>query len=241
MTEELRTLLEVQQDDLRIDEVQRQFDALAPRERELDRALQAEISGAERARAEGAAEEERRDTMAQRLEEHRRLHERNVAQLDQVKKMRDAVAAQAQVDMARRILADHESELAQLNTRLAASRSRVEAHEARRMELEESQKAEREAIAARRKELRAQLEAERGARNGKSGAVAPALLNRYERIRRRTKGQALFALRGMSCGACDTTIPLQRRNAMIAGSIDLCEGCGMLVYAAPSAEEEAGG
>src|SRR5690606_22123330 len=136
----------------------------------------------------------------QRLEEHRRLHERNVAQLDQVKKMRDAVAAQAQVDMARRILADHESELAQLNTRPAASRSRAVAHEARRMELEESQKAEREGIAARRKERRAELEAERGARNGESGAVAQALLTRYERIRRRTKGQALFALRGMSGG-----------------------------------------
>src|SRR5690606_10279362 len=126
---------------------------------------------------EGLAEEERRDTMAQRLEEHRRLHERNVAQLDQVKKMRDAVAAQAQVDMARRILADHEGELAQVTARLAACRTRVEAHEARRKELEESQKDERVAIAARRKELQERLEVERGARNGKSKGIAPALLN----------------------------------------------------------------
>ena len=44
--------------------------------------------------------------------------------------------------------------------------------------------------------------------------------------------QALFALRGPSCGHCDTAIPLQRRNIMAGtGQIEVCEACGVLLYA----------
>ena len=44
---------------------------------------------------------------------------------------------------------------------------------------------------------------------------------------------ALYALRGAACGRCNTAIPLQRRNVMAAGrSVEVCEGCGVLLYAA---------
>jgi predicted nucleic acid-binding Zn-ribbon protein len=38
-------------------------------------------------------------------------------------------------------------------------------------------------------------------------------------------------LTALSCGACDTAIPMQRRHAMMAGNvIELCEVCGVLMY-----------
>jgi len=239
VSSELQQLLAVQEDDERIAELHREADALSPRERELDRALEAESRAAERARQEADAEEERRKALSLRLAEHRRLHERNVAQLDQVKRMRDATAAQSQVEMARRILADEESELENLDRRLHAVRERIAAHDARREELLESQRPEREEIAARRAELKERIGEARAERDERAKGVSGKLLHSYDRIRGRVRGRAIFPLRGLSCGACDTAIPLQRRNIMTAGAIDLCETCGMLLYAAPREKSDA--
>ena len=60
------------------------------------------------------------------------------------------------------------------------------------------------------------------------------LLAKYERIRGRKGQQAVYPLRGPSCGHCDTAIPLQRRNQMVnSGNIEVCEACGVLLYATP--------
>ncbi|NBW66428.1 hypothetical protein EBR44_11795 [bacterium] len=52
-----------------------------------------------------------------------------------------------------------------------------------------------------------------------------------DRIRVRRQPEAVFAMNGYSCGACDTAIPMQRRHSMsTTGAIDVCEGCGVLMY-----------
>jgi predicted nucleic acid-binding Zn-ribbon protein len=56
------------------------------------------------------------------------------------------------------------------------------------------------------------------------------MLGKYDRIRGK-RTQALYPLRGGSCGNCDTSIPLQRRNMMAgSGDIEVCEACGVLLY-----------
>ncbi|HEY7861571.1 MAG TPA: hypothetical protein VIB98_08990, partial [Gemmatimonadaceae bacterium] len=63
--------------------------------------------------------------------------------------------------------------------------------------------------------------------------VPPPILRKYERILSRNTSNVLYALRGQACGRCDTAIPLQRRNAIAAGrAIEVCEACGVLLYAA---------
>ena len=53
---------------------------------------------------------------------------------------------------------------------------------------------------------------------------------------RTRRAQALYPLRGESCGNCDTAIPMQRRNHMaVNGPIDVCEACGVLLYRAAGA------
>jgi predicted nucleic acid-binding Zn-ribbon protein len=93
------------------------------------------------------------------------------------------------------------------------------------------------------KELRASLDADRGAidadlaklraeRNELAAKVPRSLLTRYDRIRSRKRVHAVFPLRGNSCANCDTVIPLQRRSAMAgSGATEVCEGCGVLLYA----------
>ena len=59
------------------------------------------------------------------------------------------------------------------------------------------------------------------------------MLGTYDRVRRRRRAEAVFPLRGPSCGACDTAVPTQRRAAMASsGALEMCEGCGALLYAA---------
>jgi predicted nucleic acid-binding Zn-ribbon protein len=68
-------------------------------------------------------------------------------------------------------------------------------------------------------------------RDAKAGGVPRPMLGKYDRIRGK-RTQALYALRGGSCGNCDTAIPLQRRNLMSGtGQIEVCEACGVLLYA----------
>jgi predicted nucleic acid-binding Zn-ribbon protein len=114
-------------------------------------------------------------------------------------------------------------------------RSAVTATEAGLAEVEMEQSTAREEIEKERAEIDATLTTARAERNSKTSGVPRPLLGKYDRIRTR-RTQALYALRGESCGNCDTAIPMQRRNHMaVNGPIDVCEACGVLLYRAASA------
>jgi predicted nucleic acid-binding Zn-ribbon protein len=149
--------------------------------------------------------------------------------------LKEATAAMAQVESARRIIAEDESELTAMNRRLTELRSTVQASEASLTSIEGEQAQAREEIDRERGEIDSALAEAKVEREGKTGNVSRALLGKYDRIRtRRTK--ALYPLRGESCGNCDTAIPMQRRNQMaVNGPIDVCEACGVLLYRANTA------
>jgi predicted nucleic acid-binding Zn-ribbon protein len=233
---ELVALLAVQDDDDAIRAVEAELALCAPRLASLDRARQRAHDEVERTRGAIERETERYRVLEARIIEHREKHERNVATLDQARKLREATAAMAQVEMARRVLADEESELAGMARRLGELQSALEAHRASATTLELDQADTRAAVQADIDRLNATLLSARQLRATKAAGVSPGLLSRYERIATRRKNRAVFAIRGLTCGACDTSIPLQRRNALlVAGLIDVCEACGVLLYAAPDA------
>jgi hypothetical protein len=147
--------------------------------------------------------------------------------------MREATAAQAQIDMARQILNDEERELQALGRRIDDHQQALATHEAALAEVDERQQEQREALAGERAGLEARMAEVRAKRDGTAARVPRSLLSRYERIRDRRHGAAVYPLRGLACSSCDTTIPLQRRNMLAdGGSIEVCEGCGVLLYAA---------
>ena len=90
----------------------------------------------------------------------------------------------------------------------------------------------REAHGRERPGIQTGLGQARATRNGRATHVAKGILLKYERILSRNTSNVLYALRGQACGRCDTAIPMQRRNAIAAGrAIDVCEACGVLLYA----------
>lgn len=235
MASEVEALLALQEDDTKISELENRKRSLEPRIAALDRKREAGVSAVNRSRSALEAEERRQRELQGKVQQHKQIQERNLAQLDAVKRLKEATAAMAQVESARRIIADDESELQAMARRLTDMRAALAASEAEVAEIEGEQAAAREEIEKERGEIDSALDVARAARQGKTGGVPRALLGKYDRIRTR-RTQALYALRGESCGNCDTAIPMQRRNQMaVNGPIEVCEACGVLLYRASHA------
>jgi predicted nucleic acid-binding Zn-ribbon protein len=230
--QDLEALLALQADDDVIDELDRKLRALGPRISELERRRKAVADHLAVAEASTAEDERRHRELEGRLTDHKQRQERNIAHLDSVKRMREATAAMAQVEQARKILIEEESELHSLARRVADGHKAIAAHREALAAQDEEQAAEREAIARERAEIEGALAEARAKRMQAASQVPKAILAKYDRIRGRKGEQAIFPLRGPSCGHCDTAIPLQRRNQMIGtGKIEVCEACGVLLYA----------
>jgi len=230
--QDLEALLALQADDEVIDRLDAKLRALGPRLSELERRRKAVAEQLATAESTTEADEHKHRDLEGRLSDHKQRQERNLAHLDSVKRMREATAAMAQVEQARKILIEEESELQTLTRRITDGHKSITAHREALAAEDSEQATEREALAAERGAIEAELGDARAKRAQTASHVPKAILTKYDRIRGRRGEQAIFALRGPSCGHCDTAIPLQRRNQMIGtGQIEVCEACGVLLYA----------
>src|SRR3982750_74605 len=231
MQQEVESLLALQQDDLKIREIENQIRSLDPQLAEFDRKKENAAAALTRAETAVQAEEKKQRELQSRLSQHKTMQERNLHQLEDVKRLREATAATAQVEATRRLMAEDESEIAILGRRINEMNAAVSASKQAIATLEEEQRAARPEIEAKRAELQSQLDEAKRHREGKAVSIARPMLGKYDRIRGK-RAQALYPLRGGSCGNCDTAVPLQRRNMMTAsGHIEICEACGVLLYA----------
>jgi len=231
MQQEVEALLALQEDDLKIREIEAQIRELDPKLAEFDKRRDQVLATLAKAEIAVAAEEKKRGELQARLAQHKTMQERNLHQLDDVKRMREATAATAQVESTRRLMAEDESEIAILGRRITEMNAAVASSRDALAALEEAQLAARPEIEAKRASLQSQLEAAKRDRDGRAGSVARPMLGKYDRIRGK-RTQALYPLQGGSCGNCDTAVPLQRRNIMASsGQIEVCEACGVLLYA----------
>lgn len=231
MQQEIEALLALQDDDLKIREIESQIRTLDPKLAELDKRREEASAALIRAQAVVQTEEKKQRELQSRLAQHKLMQERNLHQLDDVKRMREATAATAQVESTRRLMAEDESELATVGRRLAELNAAVAAATNALSAVEKEQESTRPDIESQRAALQTQLTDARKERQSRAAAVPTPILGKYDRIRGK-RPQALYTLRGGSCGNCDTAIPLQRRNMMAGtGHIEVCEACGVLLYA----------
>jgi len=229
--QELEALLSVQADDLEIHGIEERLSLLQPRLKELDQ-KRARIAGElERATVLVTAEEKKQAFLREKIVEHRGLIDRNQTQMDAVKTMRQATAAVAQMEEARKIVATEESELVTINRRLDEARSNAHAYQAALDSCTEEQSEARSSVAAEQASLDGELAAAQAKRAQKASHVPATQLSKYDRIRSRRRAQAAWPVKGLACGSCDTAVPMQRRNQMSHhGGFDICEACGVLMY-----------
>jgi predicted nucleic acid-binding Zn-ribbon protein len=231
LTTDLEALLALQAEDVIIHGLEERLAALEPRIRELDQRKQRALDAIARSSTAVAAEEKKQAWLRDKLAEHKQLVERNQAQMDAVKTMKQATAAVAQMDQARKIVAGEESDLVAINRRLEELRGVLQSQQDELAGVELEQEAARSEVASQRTALNTELEGARAARAKAAELVPAGLRSKYDRIRGRKRVEAVFPMSGMSCGNCDTAIPMQRRHVMNnTGMIDLCEACGVLMY-----------
>src|SRR5262245_3777292 len=98
------------------------------------------------ARQSAEAEERRRREVASRVAQHRALQERNQAALNSVTSMREATAATAQLEQAKRMIDEDERELSMIGHRLMEANRLVAERECTATDLEEARTLARDSM-----------------------------------------------------------------------------------------------
>ena len=233
MHPDLESLLKLQAKDKAVDAVKTSIDALAPEQKALDDELAQQAQALSDARRAVSGAEARKVELEGRIAGYKQLQERRRQQLDFVRGAKEASTLMAEIDMARGVLVKEEADFLRSGDAIVEAEKRVRDTEKAHAAVEAKQVEPRAALAGKRAELETQLAAAESERKDAASGVKAPLLARYERIRRGRAPLAVYPLSHSACGHCFTAVPTQRRMLVQQGqSIESCEVCGVLLYAA---------
>jgi len=229
---DLEALLELQRRDQDVGEVDAALDGLEPELRQLDEALAGAEQAAAAARRGIQEAQHRRSELEGRIAGYRTMQEQRRQRLEWVRGAKEASTLMAELDLARSVLVREEAEFMRSGDAVTEAERRAAEAEQRLEELRAGQAPQREVLAGKREAIMARREQAVAEREQAAARVNGGLLTRYDRIRRGKAPLALYALHGDACGHCYTTVPTQRRAAIMRGAtIEGCEACGVLLYA----------
>ena len=233
MHPDLEKLLELQAKDLALLAADREIKAVDEQIAALDAALDRARSDVEAARKKHAEGVKRREELEGVIESQRSQQEKRRARIEQVRTAREVQALMTEVDLARSVLANKESDwvkAAEVNQQQEAA---VAEAEQRLAGLEGDQTGERSQLAETRRSLEKARASASDVRSASAAGVEKSLLVRYDRLWSSRSTTVVVALRGDACGACFTAVPRNRRSQIRAGThIEACEGCGVILYPA---------
>jgi uncharacterized protein len=236
MHADLVKLLDLQSKDAAIDDIDRRLRELQGEVGALDRAVQRArdaLDGARRAAADGAR---RRDELEAKVDSYRILQDRRVQRLETVRNPKEASTLMAELELARSVMAKEETEWVRSAEAVTGLERRVSEEESKVAAADLEQAPERARLEERRLDLVGEREAAVRDRESSAEQIDKPLRTRYDRLRRSRAKDVVVPLVGGTCGACHTSIPLNRRSQIRSGAIiDGCEGCGAILYPAEAA------
>jgi uncharacterized protein len=229
---ELEALLALQEKDQAVTLTDEALAALAPATQALDESQAAAERALGAARAAIQAALDRRDELEGKIASYRTMQEQRRQRLEWVRGAKEASTLMAELDLARSVLAKEEAEFMRSGDAVTEAERRAAEAEQALAHVRALQAAEREALAGRREQIAGERERALAEREQAAARVTPAMLARYERIRRGKAPLALYPLHVDACGHCFTAVPTQRRTLIQRGvTIEACEACGVLLYA----------
>jgi uncharacterized protein len=236
MHTDLVELLDLQSKDAAIDDIDRRLRELQGEVGALDRAVQRArdaLDGARRAAADGAR---RRDELEAKVDSYRILQDRRVQRLETVRNPKEASTLMAELELARSVMAKEETEWVRSAETVTGLERKVSEEESKVAAADLEQAPERARLEERRLDLVGEREAAVRDRESSAEQIDKPLRTRYDRLRRSRAKDVVVPLVGGTCGACHTSIPLNRRSQIRSGAIiDGCEGCGAILYPAEAA------
>ena len=231
MHADLVKLLDLQSKDSAIDEIDRRLRALQAEVAALDQAVQRARDGLDGARRAAGDGVRRRDELEAKVDSYRILQDRRVQRLETVRNPKEASTLMAELELARSVMAKEESEWVRSAEAVTGLERKVTEEESKVAAVDLEQAPERARLEERRLALVAEREAAVREREASAEQIDKPLRTRYDRLRRSRARDVVVPLVGGTCGACHTSIPLNRRSQIRSGAIiDGCEGCGTILY-----------
>ena len=231
MHADLAKLLDLQAKDSAVAEAERRLGALRAETSVLDQALDKAREGLEVAKRAAVDAERRRDELEQKIESYRVLQERRTQRLEHVRNPKEASTLMAELDLARSVVAKEENDWVRSSDAVTQAHYKAAEEERNIDAVAEGQTPERDRLAARRQELEAELAQAQQEREESASHLERTLRIRYDRLRKARSGDVIVPLVGGACGSCHTSIPLNRRSQIKAGTVvDNCEVCGAILY-----------
>ena len=231
MHADLVKLLDLQSKDSAIDEIDRRLRALQAEVAALDQAVQRARDGLDGARRAAGDGVRRRDELEAKVDSYRILQDRRVQRLETVRNPKEASTLMAELELARSVMAKEESEWVRSAEAVTGLERKVTEEESKVAAVDLEQAPERARLEERRLALVAERESAVREREASAVQIDKPLRTRYDRLRRSRARDVVVPLVGGTCGACHTSIPLNRRSQIRSGAIiDGCEGCGAILY-----------
>jgi predicted nucleic acid-binding Zn-ribbon protein len=231
MHADLVKLLDLQSKDAAVAELDERMRELDKESAVLDQAIQRArdaLDAARRAAAEGAR---KRDEIEARVESYRTLQDRRVQRLETVRNPKEASTLMAELELARSVIAKEEADWVRGAEAVTGLERKVHEEENKVAAADLDQAPERARLAERRHQLETERDAAQLARATSADQIDKPLRTRYDRLRRSRERDVVVPLIGGTCGACHTSVPLNRRSQIRSGAIlDGCEGCGAILY-----------
>jgi predicted nucleic acid-binding Zn-ribbon protein len=236
MHADLVKLLDLQAKDTAVVEVERRLEGLREETGVLDQALERAREAMEAARRAAADAARRRDELEAKIESYRVLQERRQQRLEHVRNPKEASTLMAELDLARSVVAKEENDWVRSSDAVTQAQFKAAEEERNVATVVEGQAPERQRLEVRRAELEAELAEAKRLREESASQLDRPLRVRYDRLRKSRSGDVIVPLVGGACGACHTSVPLNRRSQIRAGSVlDGCEVCGAILYPSENA------
>jgi predicted nucleic acid-binding Zn-ribbon protein len=231
MHPDLVKLLDLQSKDLALLEIEARLADVAEMTATLDQAVEVAENGVFAAARAVADAIQRRAELEAKIETYRVQQERRRQAIEMTHPGKRAATLMAELDLARSVLAQEESEWVRLAERVMSLEAMVTEAEAGLEALREEQVPERSRLGAREDDIQAERNAALKVRAECAVQVDKRLLTRYDRLRQNRSPQVVVQMSGAACGSCFTAVPLHRRSLIKSGAVvEGCEVCGVILY-----------
>lgn len=231
LREKLKALEELQQVDLEAGALAGEAAEIPRRRQALETAVAAarKAYDAEKARIDGNEREKR--GVEQLLTMERDKVKKWEGRLGEIRTPREYAALSREIDIAKKTNDTQSETLKALAAQAVELQASVEAAADALSEKEMGAEAELKALDAREAEYAARAKELERRRAEAATLVDPALLSRYDNIKRRRAGIAVAAVVGQTCRGCNRNIPPQLYIVLQrAESIESCPNCNRIIY-----------
>ncbi len=231
LREKLKALEELQQVDIELAEVKAEAEAVPRRRSEIeaDVAVARKAWEAEQDRLAGIEREKR--SQEQTVAAERDKVKKWEGRLAEIRTPREYAALSREIDIARKTNESVGEQTKLLTVQAEEVARSIEALQERLDEKESGAQEELEGLVLREAEFARRATSLNARRVELATRVEPAILQRYENIRKRRGGIAVTQVTGGTCRGCNRQIPPQMAIILVrANSIENCPNCNRIIY-----------